>query len=428
MVEKLMQYVWQHRLWDSAGLVTNDGRKISVIDTGLLNTDSGPDFFNAKINIGGEMWAGNVEIHLRASDWRRHHHDTDKAYDSVVLHVVAKDDCPVYRSNGERIAQCVMQVSPHFSERYHQLVDADNELPCASAIAQVPSIHITEWIEALTFERMHAKVDHINELLGSFAGSWEDVCYVMLARNLGFGINGDAFERLARRTPLRLIGKHSDSLFQIEALMFGQAGMLNADTNPQDEYYQQLCKEYAFLANKFSLTPMGGSTWRFFRIRPQSFPYRRIAMLAQLLHGGFRFFTDIIEAPDEAALRRLFDIELSGYWASHYAFGKPSTGNARALSNQSVDILLINTVAPLYYAYGELIGSYETTDRAIDLLSHLRPEHNSIVEMFARSGIRADNAMMSQALIQLRRQYCEARKCIYCRIGHQLLAKAASQP
>lgn len=424
-MEKLMQYVWKHRLWRSEDMVTNTGKKVRVVDPGLLNTDAGPDFFNAKIEIDGHMWVGNVEMHYRATDWKRHHHDSDKAYDSVILHVVAKDDAPVRRTNGELIPQLVLEVSPQFNADYASLVGAAIEVPCATKIKQVPHLTIVEWVEGLAFERLHGKVERIHQLLDSFNGSWEDVCYVTLARNFGFGINNDAFERLARRTPLRLLGKHSDSVLQIEALLFGQAGMLDAQKPGMDSYYNQLCTEYAFLSNKFQLTPMEKESWKLFRIRPQNFPYRRIAMLAQFIEGGFRMMNRILEAEGEKEMRALFEMELSGYWTKHYTFGKPNERATATLSRSSTDIILINTVAPLLYAYGELTGNYEMTDKAIKLLEDLRAESNSIVSHFVAYGIDCPDALTSQALVQLKREYCDARKCIYCKIGHHLLSKAA---
>ena len=424
-MEKLMQYVWKHRLWRSEDMVTNTGKKVRVVDPGLLNTDAGPDFFNAKIEIDGHMWVGNVEMHYRATDWKRHHHDSDKAYDSVILHVVAKDDAPVRRTNGELIPQLVLEVSPQFNADYASLVGATIEVPCATKIKQVPHLTIVEWVEGLAFERLHGKVERIHQLLDSFNGSWEDVCYVTLARNFGFGINNDAFERLARRTPLRLLGKHSDSVLQIEALLFGQAGMLDAQKPGMDSYYNQLCTEYAFLSNKFQLTPMEKESWKLFRIRPQNFPYRRIAMLAQFIEGGFRMMNRILDAEGEKEMRALFEVELSGYWTKHYTFDKPNERATATLSRSSIDIILINTVAPLLYAYGELTGNYEMTDKAIKLLEDLRAENNSIVSHFVAYGIDCPDALTSQALVQLKREYCDARKCIYCKIGHHLLSKAA---
>ena len=400
-------------------------RHVRVLDPGLLNTDSGPDFFNAKVEIDGQLWVGNIEMHVRASDWKRHGHDKDSAYDSVILHVVDKDDAPVYRTNGERIPQLVLQVSPLFDASYQQLVNSRQELPCESAIKQVPSITITEWIERLAFERLHGKVQRVRNLLDMYNGSWEDVCYITLTRNLGFGINNEAFERLARRTPLRLLHKHSDSLLQVEALLFGQAGLLDPNAMGADEYYKHLCREYAFLANKFSLQPMESEAWKMFRIRPQNFPLRRIAMLAQYIEGGFNLMSKILDADGEKELRKLFKVELTGYWRNHFSFGKPNEMPSPALSDKSIDIVLINTVAPLYYAYGEITGNYALTDKAIELLESLKPESNSIVKTFVAAGIDCDSALTSQALIELKRSYCDARKCIYCKIGHRLLSEAA---
>jgi hypothetical protein len=424
-MEQLMQYVWKHRLWLSEDMLTNDGRKVRVIDQGLLNTNAGPDFFNAKIEIDGHLWVGNVEMHVRATDWHRHGHDTDKAYDNVILHVVGKDDAPVFRSNGERIAQLVLEVSPLFHVSYEQLVNARTEFPCAMRLRDVPRLTITEWVERLAFERLHGKVERIRALLDNYHGSWEDVCYVTLSRNLGFGINNEAFERLARRTPLRLLGKHSDSLLQVEALLFGQAGMLDNSKKGTDSYYDHLCSEYAFLRNKFSLQPMEREVWKLFRMRPQNFPYRRIAMLAHYIEGGFRLMNALLEAGTERELRNLFAVELQGYWATHFSFGKPIDRPVAALSNRSIDVVLINTVVPLYYAYGEITGNYEMTARAVALLEGLNPENNSIVANFVHAGIECRDALTSQALIELKREYCDARKCIYCKVGHWLLSQAA---
>lgn len=427
-MERLMQYVWQHRLWCSEDMTTNDGRRVRVLDPGLLNTDAGPDFFNAKVEIDGHVWVGNVEIHVRASDWHRHGHDTDKAYDNVILHVVDKDDAPIQRTNGELIPQLVLQVSPRFGESYNNLVNAKVQLPCAKQLLSVPHLTITEWVEALAFERLHGKVERLRELHDLYNGSWEDVCYVTLARTLGFGLNSDALERLARRTPLRLLHKHSDSLLQLEALLMGQAGLLQDDVNQgnaNDPYVQQLQREYAFLANKFSLKPMESEAWRLFRIRPQNFPYRRIALLAHFVYGGFNLMQCIMETTTVQQLRELFQVELTGYWANHYTFGKASPTATRALSASSIDVVLINMVATLFYARGEMTDDFSLCERAISLLEALKPEQNSIVATFEVAGIKADDALTSQALIQLRRNYCDTRKCLYCKIGHWLLSRAA---
>lgn len=422
IMEKILQYVWQHRLWKRDSLVTNDGQRIVVIDPGLLNTDAGPDFFNAKLKIGDRLWAGNVEIHTRASDWFRHNHHKDLAYDSIILHVVEKDDCEIRRANGELIPQCELVVSPMFAESYRNFVETDQFAPCGKRLKEIPQLFINDWLDALGFERMISKCERINDLLEIYSGSWEDVCYVTLARSLGFGINNDAFERLARRTPFNIVGKISDSQLQIEALLFGQAGLLMPDETGHDSYYAHLCSEYAFLSRRFSLKPMDGSIWKFFRIRPQNFPVRRIALLSRFLYGGFRMMNQLMETTSVEDLRSLINRPLDGYWATHYSFEHESASSPSALSRASADILIINTVVPLLYAYGEYFGSKTHSARAVSFLEEMQPERNSIVEQFANVGLKAQNAFESQALIELRRNYCEAHKCIYCRIGHRLLS------
>ena len=280
-MEKLMQYVWQHRLFDPSRLTTVDGRKVRVIDVGRLNTDSGPDFFNAKIGIDGYVWAGNVEIHRRASDWRRHNHHLDPAYDSVVLHVVEVADTPVYRTDGEEIPTLVLSCSPTFRADYESLVAHSPSQSCARYIGDFDPVLLADWISSLAVERLQAKAQRLHDWLELYRGSWEEVCYVAVSRSLGFGINGDAFERLARSLPLRFMQKHADSLAQVEAFLFGQAGLLVEGEHAGDDYYTRLTGEYAFLRNKFGLTPINPDSWKFFRLRPANFPHRRIAMLAQ---------------------------------------------------------------------------------------------------------------------------------------------------
>lgn len=420
-MEKLMQYIWQHRLWLQQDMRTVDGRVVQVIDVGQLNTDAGPDFFNAKIKIDGEMWVGNVEIHVRASDWYKHHHDSDKAYDSVVLHVVEKDDMPVKRGNGEVIPQLRMSCPADFHQRYSHLVNnSSSELPCSAKISEMPSIYITDWLSTLAHERLYRKVEHIKDLLERFNGNWEEVCYVIMARCMGFGVNNDAFEQLALSLPLRFMGKHSDSLLSIEALLFGQSGLL--EDASVDGYVKNLKSEYDFLAHKFSLRKNENIRWKMARMRPANFPHRRIALLASMIYGGFRMMSKMVAASKEKEIQELFDAELSGYWSRHYVFGNEAPSDLRALSKQSINVMLINVYVPLVYAYGMVRGEEYLCDRAVSILQSLPTENNVIIEMFRRSGIASKDAFTSQALIQLRKEYCDNHKCLYCRIGHRMLS------
>lgn len=418
-----MQYIWQHRLWPATDMFTVDGRKIHVIDPGRLNTDSGPDFFNAKIYIDGRLWAGDVEIHVRATDWHRHGHDGDPAYNSVILHVVDLDDGPITRPDGQTIPQMRMPCAPDFHLRYSQLVDAPAaSLPCASHIAALSPLHISDWISSLTYERIYAKTDRIGSILSRLHGDWESACYITIARALGFGINGEPFERLAFSLPLNIIGKHADSLMAIEALLFGQSGLIVPSDDP---YIVGLQREYAFLSHKFALSPPQSLGWKMARMRPANFPHRRIATLAAMLYGGFSMLSRILEIENLDRARLIFAPQLTGFWRNHYNFGAPSGSCPPSLGLSSVTGLVINAVVPLQMAYGTAHDDRSLTDRAVELLQSLPPENNTIVDLFTRAGIRCRDAFTSQALIQLRRQYCEPRKCLYCRIGHRMLAARA---
>ncbi|MCM1504674.1 MAG: DUF2851 family protein [Muribaculum sp.] len=423
-MERLMQYVWQHRLWPAGEMSTSEGERVQVIDPGKLNTDSGPDFFNAKIRIGRELWAGDVEIHVNASDWHRHKHDGDPAYESVILHVVGRDDTPIKRGDGRVIPQVKMPCSPDFSRSYDRLVGAAvYHLPCADEIKGMPTVKLRAWLDSLAYERLYKKSERIDHLLRDNSGDWESVCYVTVARGLGFGLNSEPFERLALSTPLRILHKHCDSHLSMEAVLFGQAGMLDC-VDDSDAYVGLLKREYAFLANKFSLKKPVSLGWKMARMRPPNFPHRRIAFLAALLFGGFRLMSRIMSAASLEDARKLFAVELAGYWASHYTFGGGlDVHSPVALGRASVDTLIINVVAPLLHAYGCSTGNLQMSDRAVAFLQELSPEQNSIIRMFRDNGVECPDAFTSQALIQLRREYCETRKCLFCRIGHQYLSK-----
>ncbi|MCM1066736.1 MAG: DUF2851 family protein [Muribaculaceae bacterium] len=427
-MERLMQYVWQHRLWLPADMTTTDGRRVDVLDPGLLNTNAGPDFFNAKVRIGGRMWVGNVEIHVRASDWHRHGHHTDSAYDSVVLHVVERDDAGVTRTNGESIAQVVMPCAANFSEVYHAMVNNPvAELPCADYLPALPRVYITDWLASLAFERLFAKAARVEELAGRFSGDWGQAIYVAFARALGFSINSDAFERLALATPLRQLMRHRDSLVTIEGALFGQAGFLDnlPDDGPDADYIASLREEHAFVSHKYGLARPVSPAWRMGRMRPQNFPYRRVATLAAMISHNFEIGYKLLHVSNIDEARALFDLELSGYWARRFNFGPESSRSAKAFSAASVNTLIINVVAPTLHAYGTATGRDELCHRAVDILESLPPEDNSIVRLFASAGVAAPDAFASQALIELRRSYCQPRKCLYCRIGHRYLAEKA---
>ncbi len=426
-MERLMQYVWQHRLLLCDDLVTVDGRPVKVIDPGQLNTGSGPDFFNAKLIIGDTYWAGNVEMHVRASDWHRHGHDGDRAYDSVVLHVVDRDDTRISRPDGREIPQLVMKCAPDFHSRYSQLVDrSDIDLPCAADLASASPLHISDWLTAMGYERLYDKADRVTALLERFTGDWEETTYVTLARALGFGLNSEPMERLALSMPLRFLRKHSDSPIAIEALLFGQAGFLEAEHGP-DGYYDSLAREYRFLAHKFSLKPMMSPGWKTGRTRPQNLPYGRIATLANIIAGTRHLASRLIEAREVTDNIELFRMAPPPYWTTHYTFGSGSQVPHEGLSLSSAMVLAINVCVPVLAAYGMHIGDDRYTERAVEWLHQLPSERNHIVSLFARAGVSSRDAFSSQALIQARRRYCETHSCIFCRIGHRTLAARAKR-
>ncbi len=418
-----MQYVWQMRLWPTHDMVTVDGERVMVLDPGLHNHDAGPDFFNAKLIIGDTHWAGNIEIHVRASDWHAHHHDTDPAYDSVVLHVVDTDDTRITTRDGRIIPQMVMKCAPDFAARYHALVnDPYRELPCGNEIAGLPRLYITDCLASMAMERIYTKADRIRRLVEDSNGDWAQAIYVTLARALGFNTNSQPLELLARSMPLRLLLHYTDSPMSVEAMLFGQAGLLD-DTLTLPPYAQQLAQEYQFLKTKHRLCRNDNIIWKMARMRPQNFPHRRIATLAAMICGSTLTGNHIIHALDEKSARRLFDITLSPFWASHYHFtSPPQTAQQQALSYTSVTVLLINVIIPVTVAYAIATGNPDRIEAAVDMLHRLKGETNRITQTFQRAHITAPDAFTSQAMIQLKNEYCDQRKCLYCRIGHRLLS------
>lgn len=418
-MENVLQYVWKFRLFNHE-LKTTNGFPVEVIDPGIQNTDAGPDFFNAKIKINGEMWVGNVEIHQSSSDWNRHKHHTDKNYNSVILHVVEKANGEVYNQENKTIPQCELKYPQHIKDNYQFLAHANTDIPCCNFAPPIPSIHITSWMNYLLLERLERKTKHIFDLLQRFNNSWEEVFFILLSRNFGFGINSDSFERLALSIPFKYILKQGDNIKQIEALLFGQAGMLENIPDP-DPYFIELQQEYNFLKTKYTLTPIDAFIFKKLRSRPNAFPQIRIAQLAALLHASEGLFSRIVSCEDIGRIRLMFHVNASNYWQTHYTFGVESEKKSKYLGDASLDILLINTVAPILFAYGKTIDNEILCERSIRFLETIKPEQNAITRRFANMSFPLTTAADSQAVIQLKREYCELKKCLYCRIGHKLL-------
>ena len=430
-MEQLLQYVWKHKILPLSDLATTDGRDVEIIDPGLHNRNSGPDFFNAKLRIGETMWVGNVEIHEHSKDWFRHGHDTDPAYDNVVLHVVEDDDCNVTNSRGEFIPQIKLSVPMTVTLNYKELLSADAYPPCYRLVPDLTSLTIHSWMAALQTERLEHKTQAIARRAERANGSWEDAYFVTLARNYGFGINGDAFEHWAFNVPLNQVAHHRDDIFQVEAIFLGQAGLLDINAIPKkyqaaalnDGYFAKIKNEYEYLAHKFSLTPIDRTMWKFLRLRPQNFPHIRISQLATLYHERKTSLSQLVECKTVDDLKRNLSTHVTEYWATHYTFGSESAHNNKSLSPFSINLLMINTAIPMLFAYGRHTGDEALCDRAFDLLEQLKAEDNHIIRMWKQCGLKVQNAGDSQALIQLKNEYCDRKDCLRCRFGYEYLKR-----
>ncbi len=419
MKESILHYVWQHKLFSAQHLFTNDGEAVEVIDVGKHNTDAGPDFFNAKIRIGETLWAGNVEIHTHSTDWSKHNHHSDKAYDSVILHVVSEIDGEVFREDGAKIPQLLLVYPNHISQNYDRLIGEQKWIPCEDKISTVSGIVIESWKNALLTERLEQKMQAISTLLLDNNQHWEEAFYITLARNFGFGTNSQAFESLAKSVPLSVLGKHKDQLLQLEAVLFGQAGLLTDAAT--DEYSMLLKQEYSFLQAKFGLQPMARSQWKLLRLRPDNFPHVRIAQFAALIHSSSKLFSKIVDNTEIEYLRSIFVCEPSDYWKHHYVFSHHSSLSDKKLGAQSINVILINTVVPFLFCYAQQKNNQVLKDKALQLLELLPPERNAIITAWQKLGIGSVSAYDSQALLQLKKQYCDDKKCLRCRIGHKVL-------
>lgn len=391
-MEKLLHYTWKHKLLPLCEHRTTDGRMVELIDPGMYNrSDSGPDFFNAKLKIDGMLWAGNVELHMKASDWYRHHHDKDAAYDNVVLHVVTVADMDVTTSQGKVLPTLVVPIPDGLLKDYDMLISSDKYPPCYRIIPSLPALKVHSWMAALQTERLMSKTRLMEQRVNDLCGSWEDAYFATLARNFGFGVNGDAFDEWMRCMPMSAAAHHRDDLFQIETLFLGQAGLLAK----VDESY---AREYAYLQKKFSLTPMPTERWHYLRTRPQNFPHVRIMQLAAMYHERRTGLSELLACESVDAVGRLYNIK-----------------------GAKLTLLVINTVVPVIFAYGRCHNKEYLCERAFDFLESLKAEDNTITRMWQECGLTVVSAGDSQALIQLKKEYCDHKECLRCRFGNEFL-------
>ena len=419
-MEKLLHYAWKHRMLPAGALFADTGERLDIIDPGLHNNNAGPDFFNAKIKIDGQLWTGNVELHERASDWHRHGHDADPAYENVVLHVCGKLDAEARTRSGRRLTQLQMDTPEEVKRRYRELLEEETYPPCYRILPHIGPLTMHSWMSALTAERLEEKTARIDGWLERTGGDWERAFFITLARSFGFGVNAEAFEEWAFRLPLTAVAKHRDDIFQLEAFFMGQAGLLDDETvapERRDGYFERLKGEYAFLSHKFGLQPMAVKAWRFLRMRPQNFPHVRLSQLADLYHARRIGFSHLLEAPDAAAMRELMRATVTDYWKTHYSFGRESARRDKTLQGASLDLLVVNAAAPLLFAYGRSHMDETLCERAFELLEQTRPERNHITRSWELAGVKAASAADSQALIRLKHAYCDRRDCLRCRFG-----------
>jgi len=420
MTEEFLHYIWQYRLY-RPGVFLQTGEQVEVLHPGMHNSDSGPDFFNARIRIGDTTWAGNIEIHVLSSDWQRHHHQQDMSYDNVILHVVWRDDAPVIRNDGSPIPTLELDrlYNEHAWKNYLSFMASKRWVPCETQVKRVDPFIRNAWHERVLVERLERKALQVENILGITQNDWAQAFYRLLARNMGFKLNNQAFEMLAQSLPFPYLAKHADNLFQVEAMVFGQAGLLGNAF--KDEYPLQLKKEYEFLKKKFDLTPIDAHLWRFMRLHPGNFPTLRLAQFASIIHHSSVIISELFSSTDVATYQKLFGARASEYWNTHYSFDKPSSFKQKSLGLSSINLLIINLVAPMLVAYGRWKGDVTMIEKAVDLLMKLKPENNIYSRKWAALGVPADNAATTQALIELKTQYCEPKKCLNCSIGNELL-------
>ena len=417
MREEFLYYIWENRLTDK-DLKTIEGESIDIVATGYRNTDSGPDFLEAKIQIGNKLWAGHVEIHVKSSDWNRHGHQSDKAYKNVILHVVYENDLQVNDIP-------TLELKGHFDEslfaQYQKLIASKTWIPCEKSISQVPVFTRLSWLDRMAVERLESKSGNVTKILEANQFDWEDALYKLLMRYFGLKVNNEAFEYLANILPFKTLLKHSDNLFQVEAMLMGCAGFLEDDFS--EEYPLLLKREFSVMKAKFNLLTMPAERWKFMRMRPSNFPTIRLAQMAQLVHKNGCLFSKIKAAKNTAEVKDLFDVKASEYWETHWRFGFSTESKPKHLGETTADVLIINAVAPLLFCYGKLHKDESVCETALQFLEETEAEDNAIIRHYAQYGITAENAMQTQALLHLYSYFCKRKRCLECRIGNVLLHK-----
>lgn len=427
MQESLLHYIWQFQYFDRGDLQTTSAEQLIVFHPGFRNTNAGPDFLNARIKIGNIEWIGSVEIHIQSSGWKHHKHHNDPAYENVVLHVVWQEDFSVVRKDNTLIPTLELQhkVEQSLLLRYNDLLLNPETIPCAASINKVKEITRLSMLEKSLMNRLENKAEIILKTLSQNNNDWEETCYQILSRNFGFKVNAEPFLSLAKALPYKLILKHADKLIQIEALLFGQAGLLNESID--DSYFVLLKREYALLSQKFALhdKQLDKAQWKFLRLRPANFPTIRLAQFSGLLFNQRNLFSVFIDAQSYNDLVKILITTQSEYWLHHYLFAKYIVDEIASLGKMSIDNLIINSVIPLMVAYGKAKDDQEMIDKAVRILQEVSSEDNVIIKKWSVLGIKSKSAFDSQALIELHNNFCLRRKCLDCSIGSSLIRPSA---
>jgi hypothetical protein len=417
--EDLLQFIWQYSFLEKRDeLKSIEDEKIDILHPGQRNHDAGPDFLNAKIKIGKAIWAGNIELHLKSSDWLKHKHSSNKAYDNIILHVVYESDTALTLPCST--LELKQHIRPTLLHRYEQLMQLKKEIACASEIGNIKNITKTQMLERVLIERLEKKTEHIQVHLTQTQNNWNEVFYRLIARSFGLKINQDAFETLASHTPLKLFAKHKKNLLQIEALLFGQAGFL--ERTSKDAYFVSLKKEYDYLRKLYSLKPNAVHLFKFLRLRPANFPTIRLAQFAQLLYTSEHLFSKITSIENLKDVYPHFESSVSEYWQEHYQFEEKSTRTSqKKMGKSTIDLIIINTIIPLLYIYGKMNGEKPLQERALRWLEQINAEENNITKNMMSMGFPLDNAKDSQALLELKKNYCDTKRCLHCSIGFSIL-------
>jgi hypothetical protein len=424
MQEDLLHYLWKFKKFDFSKALTSDNLELSILDVGSHNYNSGPDFFNAKIEIEDQLWAGNVEIHIKSSDWYLHRHEKDPNYDNVILHVVWEDDMDIFRKDNSTIPTLELKniVSPITIQAYNSLLvnGAKKWINCEKDFFRFDDFTFNNWLERVYFERLETKSIRILEMLQKSGNNWEEVLFKLLLKNFGSKVNADAFESLSNHINFKVLQKTGDSQFNLEALLFGQARLLE-EKNIQEPYCLGLQKEYSYLKRKFELDNSLVQTPRFFRLRPDNFPNIRLSQFSDLVANNPRLFSKIIESKTKENIYELFQAEASEFWSTHYTFGKTHKHKSKKLTKNFIDLIIINTIVPLKYCYLHSIGEFEEVE-VLGIIQNLSPESNSVIARFEQLRPKtADSAMRSQALLQLKNEYCDKNRCLQCGLGVKLI-------